>query len=209
MRLSLLHATRGRPDRCLAVREEWLSKATDPLGVEHIFGVDVDDGPTIEALRDLCVRVVQVPHPKGCFRAYNLAAKNSSGDVLIPIEDDTHPEQGWDDEVRLAMTGHLDSPAILAVCDGQNEAIEWCVNRAFYRQRGLFHDDYHGLFGDTEWRLRARADGIPTIVAPRIVFHHNQYQPGSAPDPIYERKQGRYLDDEQTFNRRGREGWPT
>ena len=207
MKLSLLHATRGRPDRCLAVREEWMSKAGTPKLVEHIFGIDADDDMTVEAV--LPYHAVVVLRPKGCFRAYNLAAAASTGDILIPIEDDLHPEDGWDDNIRHAMQFQWDRVAMLAVGDGQNKCIEWCVTRKFYEERGLFHDDYYGLFGDTEWRFRARLDRIPTVPAPSIIFHHNQFKPGgSASDLIYERKQGRYLDDEMTFNKRGRAGWP-
>lgn len=50
MKLSLLHATRGRPARCLAVREEWMKKAGTPDLVEHIFGCDADDAPTVDAV---------------------------------------------------------------------------------------------------------------------------------------------------------------
>lgn len=205
MKISLLHATR-RSTRCVEVREEWLSKATNPDEVEHILACDADDDESITAISPF-LHVI-VPNPKGCFRAYNLAAKAATGDILIPIEDDLHPQEGWDQHVREAMADHYDKVAVLAVGDGQNLCIEWCVTRKFYEERGLFHDDYWGLFGDTEWRVRSRQDKIPLVLAPGIIFNHVQYQPGSGADPVFERKQGRYLDDEKTFNMRGRLGWP-
>ncbi len=204
MKLSLIHATR-RPDKCVAIREEWLSKS-GIMDIEHIFGVDADDEETL-AVTEPYQRVI-VTKPKGCFRAYNAAAKESTGDILIPIEDDLHPMQDWDFHVREAMKNHWDKVATLAVGDGQNLCIEWCVTRKFYEERGLFHDDYWGLFGDTEWRVRARQDKVPSVIAPGIIFNHVQYQPGSGSDLIYEMKQRRYLDDERTFNLRGRLGWP-
>lgn len=206
MKISLLHATRGRPERCLRVRTEWLEKATDLDQIEHIFGVDADDTDTIRATTPYQSVVVEMP--KGCFRAYNLAADASTGDILIPIEDDLHPQLGWDENVRAAMENHWDKVATLAVGDGQNLCIEWCVTRKFYEERGLFHDDYYGLFGDTEWRIRARNDRVPSVLAPGIVFQHIQFQPGSGIDPIFERKQALYLEDERTFNYRARSGWP-
>lgn len=206
MKLSLLHATRGRPERTLQVREEWLSKAQDLDNIEHLYACDSDDPETVAAT--LPFQGVVVDKPKGCFRAYNLAAEHSTGDILIPIEDDLHPQDGWDVFVRDAMKDHLDFPAVLALGDGQNLVIEWCINRKFYEARGLFHDDYHGLFGDTEWRVRSRADKIPMVLAPGIIFLHQQFQPGSGVDPVFERKQSRYLEDEATYHRRGRAGWP-
>lgn len=207
MKLSLLHATR-RADRCLAVREEWLSKVQDLDNIEHIFACDHDDAATVAATMPF--QAVVVADPKGCFRAYNLAAEAATGDILIPIEDDLHPQDGWDVFVRDAMKDHIDFPAVLAVGDGQNLVIEWCINRKFYEQRGLFHDSYYGLFGDTEWRVRSRAEKIPMVLAPGIIFNHVQHQPDSGVrDIVYERKQALYLQDELNYNQRRREGWPT
>lgn len=207
MKISLVHATRGRPEKTLAVREEWLSKATLPDEVEHIYGVDIDDDETIRAI-DPHPAVI-VGDPKGCFRAYNLAIAHSTGDIIIPIEDDLHPQPGWDEHVRQAMKDHANICAILAVADGQNLVVEWCVTRKFIEERGpLYHDDYWGLFGDTEWRIRSRNDRVPMVLAPGIMFMHQQFQPGTGEDPIFERKQSRYLEDEATFHRRGRAGWP-
>lgn len=207
MKISLVHATRGRPERTLQVREEWLAKTTDLDQIEHIYGVDSDDEATLKAVEN--VQAVVVEKPKGCFRAYNLAIEHATGDIIIPIEDDLHPQLGWDENVRAAMKDHIDFPAVLAVGDGQNLLVEWCPNRKFIEARGpLFHDDYWGLFGDTEWRMRCRQDKVPMVLAPGIIFYHVQFQPGSGHDPIFERKQGRYLEDEATYNLRGRAGWP-
>ncbi len=189
------------------MREEWLSTAADPSQVEHIYGVDYDDTETVEATKPYATVIVDTP--KGCFRAYNAAIAVSTGDIIIPIEDDLWPYPGWDTNVREAMKDHLDFPAVLAIGDGQNLVIEWCVNRKFIEERGpLYHDSYWGLFGDTEWRVRSRADKVPMVLAPGIIFRHVQFQPGTGIDPIFERKQGRYLEDESTYNHRGREGWP-
>lgn len=207
MKISLLHATRGRPERTLEVRSEWLSKATNLDLIEHIYACDGDDPDSVSATAPF--QGVVVEKPKGCFRAYNLAAEASTGDILIPIEDDLHPQLGWDENVRDAMKDHFDKVAILAVGDGQNLCIEWCITRKFYEERGLFHDDYFGLFGDTEWRTRARQDRVPMVLAPGIIFWHQQFQPGSGiEDPVFLRKQAKYLADELTYNQRGRAGWP-
>lgn len=207
MTISLIHATRGRPEKTLEIKRTWYARACDPQFVQHTYGIDMDDEATIAATEGM-ERVI-VPNPKGCFRAYNLAADSTTGTVIVPIEDDLWPPLEWDRMIREAMADWHDKVAVLAVGDGQNQLIEWCITRNFYEERGLFHDDYFGLFGDTEWRIRARQDNVPTILAPHIVLDHRQYQPGSLiADPIYERKQSLYLADEMTFNQRGRAGWP-
>src|SRR6266850_5377586 len=107
-----------------------MDKATVPDDVEHVYGVDADDPASIEAVKPY-QRVICLP-PKGCFRAYNYAAAVSTGDLLIPIEDNLHCEQGWDAEVREAMRESIDEVATLSVNDGTNPSIEWCWTRQFY-----------------------------------------------------------------------------
>ena len=182
MLISLIHATRGRPERCLEVRQEWLDKSTTPDLVEHTFAVDADDPESIDAAQPFR-RVIVLP-PRGCFRAYNHAAIVSTGEMIIPIEDDLHPDVGWDDLVREAMGPHMEQPALLAVTDGQNTCIEWAANRRFYEARGRYNDDYYGLFGDTELRLREghaqvnarRRAGRPVPLALRVL--DSQYRRG-------------------------------
>lgn len=47
--ISLLHATRGTPERALATRKIWIDRADDAAQVEHIFGIQSDDMESIKA----------------------------------------------------------------------------------------------------------------------------------------------------------------
>ena len=42
-RISLLHATRGRPEEPLKCRQLWFDMASKPDRVEHVFAIDDDD----------------------------------------------------------------------------------------------------------------------------------------------------------------------
>lgn len=118
-RISLLHATRGRPAQALMARSLWLRAALVPLGVEHIFAIDADDAESLAALKDYRHVVVgkriaecQLPnadcpnhgHPDGgCVAAWNAAAAESSGHVLVQLSDDWIPCHDWDQLIWEAL----------------------------------------------------------------------------------------------------------
>ena len=204
--ISLIHATRGRPEQALLMRSQWLASADDPSRVEYIFAVDSDDEATLD-VTDGLKRVV-VREPKGCFRAFNLAAKKSKGDIIFPIEDDLAPCPHWDSLAIQAYEGHLDVPAVLLVDDGNvNPAIEWVINRAFFKERGLYFDGYSGLFADTEFRERVRQDGVLRLPS-GLKLDHRHHSRGLAPfDDTYQRKETLYREEEALFDRRKANGW--
>lgn len=206
--ISLIHATRGRPGLCVEVRTTWLLRAAIPGQVEHIFAVDEDDPQTL-ACTERYPRVI-MPPDKGCFAAYNAAARASTGKLLIPVEDDLWPEQDWDVACLAAMGEAIDQVAVLSVCDGFNAVIENAITRAFFDARGFYHEGYFGLSGDTEFRERVRRDNIPRIEARHIRFDHRHYQRGQAPfDETYKRKQGDMkARDLRLFDERQAQGFP-
>lgn len=93
-RISLLHATRGRPEQAIHTRNLFLHGASIPLGVEHIFAIDEDDAASLAALKDY--RHVVVKKPNGCVKAWNAAAAVATGCVLIQLSDDWVPPYDWD-----------------------------------------------------------------------------------------------------------------
>lgn len=206
--ISLIHATRGRPGLCNEVRTTWLERAVDPTQVEHIFAVDEDDHDTM-ACTARYGRVV-LPPDKGCFVAFNAAARESVGRLIVPIEDDLWPQKGWDLQCIEAMAGMLDEVAVLSVCDGFNAVIENSITRRFFEERGFYHEGYFGLCGDNEFREKLRRDGVPRIEARHILFDHRHYQRGQAPnDETYQRKQGDHrVADLRLFGERQSAGWP-
>ena len=96
----------------------------------------------------------------------------------------------------------------MLVDDGNvNHAIEWVVNRAFWKARGLYHDGYFGNFGDTELRERIRQDGVPRL-ASRLKLDHRHHSRGLVPyDEIYQRKPARYGEDAALYEKRKASGW--
>ena len=169
-KISLLHATRGRPAMAYKARATWLDRAADPDAVEHIFALDPDDetiGPFIT-----CRHVIN--HGRGPVAAWNEAAKFSKGEILIQLSDDWEPPMHWD-KLILAKFKVITTPAVLAISDGTRGDELLCMailNRARYEQQGyLFHSEFFSVYSDNHFTERAYADGV-VIEAKDIVIEH-------------------------------------
>lgn len=173
-RLSLLHATRGRPAQARACRQKWLDAAAMPARVEHIFAIDCDDADSIQQLADLKPRVVERAGG-GCVAAWNLAALASSGDILIQLSDDWSPVQNWDEKFVKRLRD-VSQPGVLRVSDGRRSDDLLCMaicTRAWMEEQGeLLHSGYISLYSDDEFSFRAYQNGV-VIDARDIVLLHN------------------------------------
>ena len=171
--ISLLHATRERPNMASICRARWLRSASSLTAIEHIFAIDSDDSISQEALSDLGPVIVDPPGG-GCVRAWNMAAMRSRGDVLVQLSDDWVPPEGWD-RLILDAIGDLSKPTVLRVSDGHRTDDLLCIailTRARLEQQGsLFAPDYQGVYSDDEFSFRAYKDGTVTH-APHLVFTH-------------------------------------
>ena len=212
-RISLLHATRGRPAKALEARANWIKSAIDPLGVEHIFAVDSDDVESMAALKDY--RRVVVTEPNGCVKAWNAAAAECEGKILVQLSDDWLPCIHWDELIWLALKEAAEKrgvPLVLAVNDGHRTDALLCMailTRARYEQQGkeLFSPEYFGVFSDTEFTFRAYRDGV-VVQAQHINFLHEhplwQGKPIAEWDRTHQRQNApeRYAEGEAIYRRR-------
>lgn len=169
-KISLLHATRGRPAMAYKARATWLDRAADPDAIEHIFALDEDDetiGPFVT-----CRHVIN--YLRGPVAAWNEAAWFSKGEILIQLSDDWEPPMHWD-KLIIDAIGDTSKPAVLAVSDGHRTDNLLCMailTRARYKQQGyLFHPEFFSMFSDNHFTDRAYADGV-VIDAKDIVIEH-------------------------------------
>ena len=171
-KISLLHATRGRPAKAWRCRMDWLRAASNPDAIEHIFGIDADDASSfmLTATR----HVVSWPND-GPVGAWNAAARASSGAILVQLSDDWEPFPGWDLAILEAI-GDPSAPAVLAVSDGHRKDDLLCMailTRARYKQQGyLFHPEFFSMFSDNWFSRQAFADGVVIDARDRITFEH-------------------------------------
>lgn len=171
-KISLLHATRGRPGKAWKTRMEWLRLAENPDAIEHIFGIDADDiSSAMLTVARCCVSRANA----GPVGAWNECAKNAKGQVLVQLSDDFEAFQGWDTAI-LRVIGDASQPAVLAVSDGNRKDDLLCMailTRARYEQQGyLFHPEFFSMFSDNWFSYCAFRDGVVIDARDRITFEH-------------------------------------
>jgi len=171
-KISLLHATRGRPSKAWKTRMEWLRLASNPDAVEHIFAIDSNDPESLM----LCIaRCVVVSGNGGPVDAWNEAARHANGEILVQLSDDFEPVQGWDTAIIDAI-GDTRKPAVLAVSDGHRTDSLLCMailTRARYQAQGhLFHPEFFSMFSDNWFTECAHRDDVVIDARDRITFEH-------------------------------------
>ena len=213
--ISLLHATRGRPEKAVLARDQWVSNSLKPGMIEHIFAIDADDKKSLEELDGF--KTVVVGPGGGCVAAWNAAAAIARGRVLIQMSDDWNPAFHWDNLIAWRLKDAIEQkkPAVLAISDGFRKDRLLCMailTREYYLSQKhettgepyLFHPDYKGVYSDNEFTIRAYENGV-VVEARDIVFvHTHPLFTGGEADETYlvQNSPERYAEGLQVFNRR-------
>jgi len=208
-KISLIHATRGRPEQAQLCRDMWFSKADKPEQIEHIFCMDDDDKASIAQLKGF--RGVSVQAGGGCVRAWNEGAAMSQGKILLQLSDDWIPPQGWD-TIILDRMGDLNQPSVLAVSDGMRTDSLLCMailTRKRYEDQGfMFHPDFRSMYSDNYFTAMAEIDEV-LIDAKDVVFVHTHPAfIGGGMDKTYQETNApiRYMEGKAVFDRLMKEG---
>jgi hypothetical protein len=192
-KISLIHATRGRPAMAWKTRMEWLRSAANPDSIEHIFAIDITD-PASFLLTN--TRSILTRGNGGPVDAWNVAAAQSKGQILVQLSDDWQTFPGWDTAILEAI-GDASKPAVLAVSDGHRKDDLLCMaimTRARYEQQGyMFHPEFFSMFSDNWFSECAFRDGVVIDARDRITFEHIHPAFGKAEmDETYARSNDQY-----------------
>jgi len=210
---SLLHATYGRPEKAIAAMKMANERASQPGRVEHIFACNADDPTLVDFQMGLAAQAplngtspfVVIGNFNGSAPAWNAAANQSVGEVLIQMQDDLELPDHWDSVLMKAILANREaclalmvSPVFVRVSDGYRNDGICCtaiMNRARYLQQGEFlHPGYISVFSDddvTYRALRDARDGKCVFVDAReiIFLHRHHYHDKTVPmDATYERE---------------------
>jgi hypothetical protein len=197
--ISICHPTRGRPEQAAVTRKRWLDAAANPERIEYIFGFSSDD----EASVGLLSRFRHALSPAGhleqvggtAVQNYNAASNAAGGQIIITAQDDVFPPLHWDVAVEQALRAKVDAqqPAILEIKDGYRNdelMVTFCLTRPTlaalgYGAQNILCPEYHGIYSDTEFSLRARRHGL--LVPSDLVFKHEHpyWNPAIPSDETY------------------------
>jgi hypothetical protein len=145
--------------------------------------VDGDDLASVQEGHELCRRVgnakivVQNHEPFNAVKAWNEAAKSSTGKVLVMISDDFVPPKEWDSQLVGLKSNWIDERWVVRVNDCNNSSVNKPITlpiltRARYEELGyVFWHEYESMFSDTEFTDHAKLDGI-VLDARTMLFEH-------------------------------------
>lgn len=190
---SLCHAT-ARPAQWRACYDDWWASCDNPQAVEYIMTVDERWGfdPKVPPAVNNRTRVLWWTGKRGSTPAWNAAAAESRGQILIMVADDLRPPPHWDTELLNAIPD-LDSEFVIEVSSAKlpDEArlmVAYLLSRKRYERLGyVINPEYISIYADNEFGDHARMDDV-VVDARHLHFrhYHPYYGDGLFPqDAVY------------------------
>lgn len=201
---SILH-TSARPGKWREIYDAWMQATVNPADVEYVLCIDPRWGflliPELYEVPLDNLLVVQNTGRRCYVDGVNIAAKASSGRILIVNADDQYPCEGWDSKISGFIRAAY--PSIEAWAVAHESVIEVStgtpdehargimvmpiLSRARYEKLGyVFYPAYESMFADNDFCEHARQDGI-VIDARHLMFPHRHPINGQAEtDAAYE-----------------------
>jgi len=218
VKLSLIHATRGRKEQPIEAYRYRADRVSGKHDVEYIFSCDGDDHVGVDSISDFLAKgnpgKLVVANPKDWPRlchvtAMNLGYKASRGDIIVQGDDDVRCMQDWDAVVVDAI-GDPKVPAVLGVGDphnvmeghrpgaygGDGMLGSFIATRAYCQKQGGFlaYPEYDGMQCDFEFTQKAALDEALIDCYETVTFSH--FWPGGMDDPRRDATHNRHMDRE-------------
>lgn len=212
--ISLIHPSRGRPEKSFNNAKEWIAKAGMP--VELILMVDEDD-PALNRYQEIYKEFWGVcfciDDNKSVVQAVNRAAKYAAGNILFYLSDDFVCFDNWAVAVEKEFTGVI-TPLVLKVDDRLqdfNVRVITCpiMNRQYFELMGYFFQPaYDSMFVDCDlYEMAHRLRYLKPCK--HLVFEHHHVSIGKAPDDdTYRRSAAFWNPGKRTFENRKLQGFP-
>lgn len=193
--ISILHPSRGRPEKAKKTIIKWFESAS-LIPFQWITSIDYDD-PEKDKYLDIgrCL----ISQNASVVDAINNAAKIAKGNILMVVSDDTDCPDNWNSFLLKWLDGKNDF-----ICKTQDGTQPWIItnpimDRTYYNRFGyIYHPDYQHMFCDTE--LTCVADLTGRKLVSSIMFKHNHYSvTKEPPDAISKRADGTWDQGEKLF----------
>jgi glycosyltransferase involved in cell wall biosynthesis len=214
MVISLLHPSRGRPNKAFETAKEWIEKAGVP-DVEYVLCTDNDDphANTYHQLPFPSLGYHVFYYNKSVVEATNAAAKWSRGDILVYLSDDFKAPDNWGKLILKEFEGAT-GPRLIKIDDCLQKfdvPVLTCpiMNRALYERLGyFFHPDFKSMFCDEHLYWVAKKLGALKM-CPHLKFPHEHVSIGKAPmDETYRRSSANWEQGKASFARHKAAGFP-
>lgn len=215
MTISLVHPSRGRPEKAHATARYWADRAGAGVFWQYILSLDSDD-PKLkdyDLLRGAQNMKRIVNQNKSVVEATNIAAKEIMGDILIYLSDDFKCPDNWGELVLKEFEGET-KPLLIKVDDclqGFHVPVLTIpiMNRALYERLGYFwNPEYKSMFCDEDLYWTAKKLGALKM-CPHLKFPHEHPANGKAPDDdTYRASAKNWNQGQQVFIKRKAAGFP-
>lgn len=212
MIISLIHPSRGRPQKAYSTFRNWIDRSGSE--VEHILSCDNDDSLGYQYAPNFVGQTkCLVSSNKSVVEATNRAAKEAKGDILIYLSDDFDCPSNWGPLVLKEFEG-VEGPCLLKVDDCLQPfhvpvLTIPIMNLALYERLGyFFHPEYRSMFCDQDLFEVCNKNGWIKN-APHLKFPHNHVSVGKAQDDeTYRRSAANWDQGKTLFARRKAQGFP-
>lgn len=223
MIISLIHPSRGRPQKAFETAKKWIENAG--CEVEYILSVDNDDPSLKDYFKINCnsdpiplctfdVNKKIIKSDNSCVvEATNKASKMTKGDILIYLSDDFDCFPDWGLNVCKEFDGEA-SPLLIKVDDClQQFAVAVLtipiMNRKLYEKLGYFwHPNYRSMFVDEDLYWTCYKLGA-LKACPHLKFQHLHPANGKEEmDETYRRSNLNWNSGKETFRKRKEAGFP-
>lgn len=211
MLISLIHPSRGRPQKAFITANNWMREAGG-VAVEHIFSLDQND-PTHKEYSNVLNGRTIINDNDCVVQATNHAAKEAKGDVLIYLSDDFECFHNWGHEIRSTILNNgYKGKFMIKANDGlqpfYNKVLTIPImSRELYEHLGyFFNPQYKSMWVDCDlYEVCARIEGCLKMHK-ELLFQHNHYCNGkSKRDDTYTRSDQHFETGRQIFERRRRQ----
>lgn len=210
--ISLLHPSRGRPEKAFYTMTDWMLSLPGSR-VEYILSVDEDDPCLNTYIRLFEGQRVLVNKNTSVVEATNVAARCSTGNILVYLSDDFKCPDGWGALIEKEFEG-VTTPMLLKVDDCLQKFSAPVLtipimNRALYEKLGYFWNPlYKSMWTDCDLYETVKRMGALHFAA-HLRFPHEHHSNGKTEnDETYRRSEANWNQGLAVFNKRKRAGFP-
>lgn len=211
MKISLLHPSRGRPQKSAQTTREWIDKAG--CDTELLVSIDFSDPLRWEYQNHYGVHCLFKNENNSVVQATNIVAKQCTGDILLYLSDDFKCFENWG--LAVLKEFEVESKPLLLKVDDCLQKFTVPVltipimNRALYEKLGYFwHPEYKSMHVDVDLYYTVLQLGSIKYCQ-HLKFPHHHACNGMAPnDETYTRSAANWDQGLEVFNRRKKQGFP-